>query len=499
MTIKKTMCVAAITALTLQGSVVGYAQADTSNNTLTVAINGDIQNFNPYTDQSVDYFIIRYNVFDSLVRFNTSMRIVPDLATQWHQTSATQWVFKLRNRVKFHDGHVLSPVDVQYSIQTVQNPKSASFFAPYFSNVKSIESRGSNVIINLRRPDPAFLSDLASFPIIERGTFSKLTKTPIGTGPFKFVSWSPGDKTVLTKFNNYWGGSTTNVENVILRPITDASVRMSNLYSGTVDMVDSLDPNQMREVVGRGGYTLLMPKSSNTTVLAEVVQKNNKAFQDPRVMHALIYALDKQTILKNVYQGYGKILWSPFPSDNFGYKQEPRYSFNLEKAKQLLQEAGYSKGLSFTLILPDGFPDLEQIAVIWQSDLQKIGVNMTINKMELNSWVSTYVARSYQITLNIYPEAGNDPSVYCNQILLPLVKKSLLNPSRFETLIARGSTTSNVFERLKIYGTIQDLVSQQVPLIPIQEIPVAAAASQRVTGEQIFPTGAIYLGNVKMQ
>ncbi|WP_226036702.1 ABC transporter substrate-binding protein [Aquibacillus saliphilus] len=466
---------------------------------ITVAINSDIQNFNPYTNQTVDYFIIRYNLFDSLVKFDPTMNIVSNLATDWNKVSDTEYTFTLEENVEFQNGQSFSAADVKYSIEMAQDEDNASFFAPYFADVESVVGDGNNVTIHLSQPNPALLSNLTSFPIIADGTLDELGSNPIGTGPFEFFSWSSGDKIELKKFENYWKGDTTNVDKVVLRPIVDSAVRLSNLISGTIDVVNSLSPNQMAELESEEDISLLQPVSSNQTALVEVVLKNNEAFQDPRVMQALTHALDKEAVKNNVYQGYGKVLWSPFPSNNFGYKEGVEYSFDLDKAKNLLEEAGYGSGLSFSLILPSGVSHLEQIAVMWQSNLNSIDVDMEINTMEVNSWVDQYIERSYEMTLNFYPQAGNDPSTYANQILLPLAQNSMVDPSQMVELIEKGASTADESTREEIYSEIQDLVNETGVIIPIVEMPIAAGVANHVSGLEFDPTSVLYLDKVQVE
>ena len=464
---------------------------DDKPNIVTVAINGDIQNFNPYTNQAVDFFAVRYNVFESLVQFDTEMNIVAGLAKEW-KVEDQQMTFYLHEGITFHDGSPLTVEDVKYSIDMVQDENNASWQAPYFADVQSVEGSGNEVIVKLKNPNPVMLSNFANFPIIKKDSYESLTNTPIGTGPFSFESWSAGDRITLQRYADYWNGQTTNIDTLVIRPISDPAVRLSNLLSGTIDMVTTLQPNQMIQVENRQGFQLLQPSSSNQTSLVEVVINNHEAFQDPRVMKALVHALDKQTIQTNVYHGFGNILWSPFPSGNFGYKEGTPIPYDLDEAKRLLAEAGYADNLTFTMILPTGFSDLEQIAVIWGQSLEQIGVKMDIERMELNSWVAKYVERDYQMSMNIYPQAGNDSSVYANLIISPLIEKSLPDPAPLQSLIEQAATT------IELYGEIQDIIAEQMPIIPIQETPIAAGVSERISGAEIFPTSAIYLGKVQV-
>ena len=474
-------------------------QNSSDNNSVTVAIEGDIQNFNPYTNQTVDYLIIRHNVFEPLIKFDASMELVPNLAIEWTQESDLKYTFTLREDVTFQNGQEFSGEDVKYSIEMIQDKNNASYFAPFFQEITDVEVNGNELTIELANPSPALLNNLASLPIIAEGTMDDLDSNPIGTGPFKFESWSAGDKTVLTRNENYWNGETTNIEELIIRPIDDSAVRYNNLTSGTIDIINSLSPSQMTKLEEEDNYYLLEPSSSNETALVEVVIKNNEAFKNPLVMQALTHALDKEVINENIYQGYGSVLWSPFPSNNFAYKPGKEYPFDLDKARSLLEEAGYSSGLSFTLILPSGMAQLEQIAVMWQANLSEIGVDMEIEVMELNNWVNKYLERSYEMTLNFYPQAGSDPSIYTNMILKPLVEKSLDDPSEMLDLIDRGATTTDEKEREKIYAEIQDMVSENGVIIPILETPIAAGVSNRISDLEIFPTSVLYLGNAKIK
>ncbi|MEW6399780.1 MAG: ABC transporter substrate-binding protein [Bacillota bacterium] len=467
--------------------------------TLTVGIPADIDNFDPHTNQLVAYFTIRYTVFEPLVKYDKDLKVQPCLAEKWSLDGDRTWVFTIRQGVKFHDGHELTPQDVKYTIERVQDKNTGSFLQPYFENVESVAVEGRNVRITLKTPNPAFLNDLVPLAIVYREAAPNLKQQPVGTGPFKFVSWSPNERVVLEKTNDYWQPGLPKIDKLVLRPLPDPKLMVSNLEAGTVDVITEVPMPEIPRLSGNASIQLVRPSSSNKIALFEIAQKNHKAFSDPKVLQALAHALDRDSINKTVFHGMGKVIPGPFPSAVWSAQQSGGYPYDLEKARTLLKEAGWSKGLEFDLITPVGYPELEKMCVMWQASLSEIGVKANVKVQEVPQWLEAYIGRTYHITANFYPQLSADPSTYCNQILLPLVQASMPDNELVVSLMTKGATTVDEAERRATYEELQRVVLERLPVLTVCEIPVAAAAAAKVKGLEINPAGVLWFHGVSVE
>jgi ABC-type dipeptide transport system, periplasmic component len=462
---------------------------------LVYSISSDIDNFNPFTNQMVTFAnTIAFNCYEPLLCIDKDMKYVPLLATSWKKKDDKTYVFKLREGVKFHNGEALTPEDVKFTIEYTQDDKAGSWLKPFFENfaeVKVVDS--STVEIDLKNVSNTILDDLCLLPIIKKGTESELQQKPIGTGPFKFVSWSPNDKIVLEKYADYWDKGKPYLDKVIFKPIPDKKIQLTNLDSGTVNFVEALPVSDYENIKAKSNMQIIQPEKSNSTILFEVGIKNVKPFQNEKVMEAMLYALDKETINKNLFNGLGKAINSLYPTGAKFSKDMGKPVFDLDKAKSLIAEAGYPDGFSFKIDVLNGYPEFEKIAVVYQASLAKIGVKVELNKLEMPQWLDRYVKREYDMTVNWYPMNGTDPATYDNTILVPLISAVLPNETGLLDLIKNASSEGDQDKRKELYSQIQDQIYKLKPAIPIIETPILCAARTEVKGIEINPVGNTYL------
>ena len=275
---------------------------------------------------------------------------------------------------------------------------------------------------------------------------------------------------------------------LILKPIPDKTIQLTNLASGDVNLVEDLPISEIETVKGNADTKTIESKSSNNTVLIEVGRHNKKELSNPKVMEALAYSFDKETINSKVYNDLAKVIWSPYPSGVKFYK-DIKQEFNLEKAKSLLTEAGYPNGFEFDLMIMTGFVEWEKLAVIWQADLTKIGVKLNIKKVEFSEWLDTYLARTYDMIVNQYPMAGSDPAVYNSIILSQLAKFQLSDHPEVIKMMEEARVEKDQTKREQLYAQIQDLVFEIKPVMSVAEIPFIFGATASLEGIVVNPVG----------
>lgn len=465
--------------------------------TLVYSVSTDIDNFDPFTNQTTTFIkTLGYNCYESLFHIGENMEYVMDLAKSYENPDPLTYIFKLREGVKFHNGKTMTAEDVKFSFEYTQNAALASWVATFFTCIKAVEVIDDlTVKITLTVASNTFLDDCTMLKIVNKGTEATLKQNPIGTGAFKFVEWSPNDKITLVKFADYWDAANVKLNNLIIKPIPDKTIQITNLSSGTVNLVEELPVSEVDKVEADKSLQILKSKTSNNTILFEIGRHNVKAFQNNKVMEALGSALDKETINKTVFKGLAKVIWSPYPSGSKFYKDLKGNKFDLDKAKSLLAEAGYADGFEFDLMIATGYTQWEQIAIIYQADLAKIGVTMNIKKVEFSEWLDNYLNRTYDIIVNEYPMAGTDPAVYNNIILSQLEKFQLAGIPDILDLIKEGNSETDQEVRKGIYEKIQNLVVEYKPVMSVVESPLLYAATGTLKGVVINPVGHTFLKN----
>ena len=458
------------------------------SSTLTVAIPGDVNDFDPLTD-GLDVFdnIGRLALYDSLSRLDAQMHTQPDLAASWSSSDGKTWIFHLRPNVKWHDGHAFTAADVQYTMQRLLDPKVGSYIANLGANIQRVVAVDPlTVRFALKQVDASFINTLVYISIVEKGSGSANKAHPIGTGPYTFASWTPNEQIVLKANPSYWAGA-PKISQLILKPIADPNVALLNLRGGSVDLITSITPSMVPQIKAMSNASLVVVNPSTELDYVDFVSKK-PPLNNPKVRQALAMCFDLSAIQKLVYNGLGQ------PSNNWiaptspFYTPVPNFSYNPVAARKLLAQAGYPHGFPFTIEQLQGYPTLNQEAVIWQAGLQKAGVQATLRMNEINAWIDRFGKSNYQATMDTDVQ-GPDP----NRFFLisfeyhasqgDYVNKSVIN------LGVAADSTLNVGKRKMIYAQLQRAALNDLPVLPIYRAPLLGVARQGVTGFSINGKG----------
>jgi peptide/nickel transport system substrate-binding protein len=352
-------------------------------------------------------------VYQPLVTLNSSLQVVPDLAASWSFSSDSKSVtFTLRSGVKFDDGTSLTSADVKASLERVLNPKTAAAAASNIATVASISTPSpQTVVLQLTHPDFSILDGLTTTNLsilpakaIAAGT---IATQPDGTGPFKFVSWSPGTSLTLAKNPDYWGGAPS-IDQVVFRTIPDEQSIASALQAGTVQMGLLTEPQVVKTLTGTN---LQVDKELDLNYRALMLQDKTGPLANTDARLAVQCALDRTTILANAALGEGEVVgpvplgpYAPSPTAGTCGTQ------NVAQAKQYLAAAGMSKGFSFTAITSDALDATSNAqAVTAQSDLAQVGIHMTIDNLGENDYIQRWLKGQFQAA---FAENGANPDPY---------------------------------------------------------------------------------------
>jgi len=456
----------------------------------------DALNLDPWQADDQYSNEIAANVFEGLVRFRkNSTSVEPCLATAWSvQNNGRRWQFTLRRGVEFHDGTPFNAQSVLYSFQSRLEKqqtlyKRLSFLFSFITSIRS--SSPYSVEITLDRPYAPFLvalADSAAF-IVPPSARSSAVFQPIGTGPFRFLSWAKGKSLILTRNPGHWGGAKT-VERIIFKVMPDSNGRLLQIKNGSADMVRIQSGKEFEELSSRGDIAILKNPSIDIHYLGFNTRK--KPFDRKEVRAAFLHIINKENMVKQIFQNLAEPAYSslPLPLQPGGAAQQQN-SFDPEVARTLLKQAGLANGFTCTLYFLDGQEGVQEIADLLAILARKIKV--TIKKIKLPYSELVKVAdRGEHDMLIMGWSTSPDPDFF----LYPLFTFSPGNRNRFyyenpelTRLLDEGKTTLDVQKRNLIYRQAVAILKKDVPWIPLFHLLDYIACSKKVSGLAFSPLG----------
>jgi len=394
------------------GTVVNALQAEITN--LDPGVSGD--------QPSLAAFSL---IYEGLVGLTADLQPIPALATSWTQ-EGTAWTFKLRQGVKFHDGAAFNAAAVKatfdrYFGPPADRPLRANQVTPVVDRVEVVDD--FTVRFVTKDLDAFFLDRLADAAgitgswgfIISPDAIKKfgkdLARNAVGTGPFTFVEWIKDERFVVARNEAYWGDKAY-LDKVILRSVPEPEARIIGLEALDIHIARTLNPEAQERIAKNPA---LAPSIRTTTrALFFGVASLKKPYSDIRVRQALNHAVDKQSIVKNLYNGLAEQINGPIVPGQTGYVALPGFAYDPAKAKQLLADAGYPNGFSATLVGPKGayFKDFELQQAV-QQQLRAVGVNVRLETVEFAKYLEFVRKDPRTSELEMWLDAtGGGPTVH---------------------------------------------------------------------------------------
>ncbi len=449
-------------------------------------------------------------MFEGLVGFNEKMEMQPMLAERWEASpDATTFTFYLRKGVKFHDGTPFNAEAVKYNFDRVTNPdnklKRYSLYRiiaktevvdEYTVKFTTSEPFGA-MLATFAHPAGGIVSPAAAKQGADAPAFGK---KPVGTGPYKFVEWVPGDHLTVEKFADYWNPAQgAKVDRFIIKPVPEAGTRINMLLAGDAHFINTVPYAQVKQLQGNPNVAIAANEAIYTFWVAMNTQK--EPFKDKRVRQALNYAIDKQAIIDSVLAGYGKLADSPLAPRVWGYKSVKTYPYDLQKAKELLAQAGVSN-VKTTLWSSDS-TEAKQVAVALQGQLKEVGFDVEVMAMEAAT-LSAERFKKPEENKSMMNYAGWSPSTGdADWGLRPLLSKESWPPTsfnlafwdnpEFDAQIKAGLQTADPEKRKAAYAKAQEIVMEEAPWIFLWVNTLLGGISTKCDGMVIQPDGIAYL------
>ena len=379
------------------------APALAGDETLTIGLNAEPSAIDPHYHNLGPNNSMSEHYFSTLVSQDEKQRLIPGLAESWKPVDDTTWEFKLRQGVKFHDGSDFTADDVMFTVKRAPNvPNSPSSFALYLKGKEFVKVGDHTVHVKTAAPYPLMAADISNIYIVSSDIGDNVAtadfnsgKAAIGTGPFKFVEWVPGDRLVIERNEAFWGKK-PEWKKVVFKPITSAPARVAALLAGDVDFIDDVPPVDIPQLK-KNDKVALSQGVSNRVIYLHLDQfredspfvkaKGGGAIKNPlldvRVRKAISKAINREAIVERVMEGVAIPAGQLLPEGFFGVspnlKADP---YDPEGAKKLLAEAGYPDGFELTLHGPnDRYINDAKIAEAVAQMLTRIGVKTAVETM----------------------------------------------------------------------------------------------------------------------
>lgn len=430
--------------------------------------------FDPHVTPQHAAIRIESQVYETLVDLDENMKVIPKLAESWEQPDDVTYLFHLRKGVKFHSGREMKAEDVKYSFERILNPdlgalaNSASYCAP-IDKVEAVDDY--TVKITLKHLTAPFLSSLSSIycAVVDKDVAEKegnLQKADGGTGPYTLGEWLPDNSVTVNKFADYWREG-YNFDRIEFYVMSDSAARMSALRTGEVDLIIG-DSAMLKLAEGAKNISVYKVKTRNYTTLC--LNMNKEELKDVRVRQAISLALNRQEIIDLAFNGEADV--SGFIPASMGHwavdvLSHPLYQQNIEKAKELMKEAGYEKG--FSLKCTVGLLDtIRNTGTVVQQQLEKIGIKLEVQNKENAQYIEDWKAHSFDIMV-CQNGAGSDPNRGVAFFFSTKGNANIAEYSnaRVDELCELGAGTTDEAKREEYYHEAINIILDECPNVTI--------------------------------
>jgi ABC-type transport system substrate-binding protein len=465
----------AVAALAGPGALL--AQARKNGGILRIAGNANPSSMDPATGGSGSDHVFLYPVFDTLVEWDyATLAARPGLAKAWVYPDPKTLVLQLREDVRFHDGELLDAEAVKFNLDRNRSDQRSNIRADLVS-VESVEVTGTHeVTLRLKEPDaalPLILSDRAGMMVSPKALQEmgeRHDRNPVGTGPMRFVSWEDGNRIVTKRNEAYWKQDRPLVDGIEFLIITDSSTRLRSVMSGQADVAYQLDGRQQQLIErGRG----LKGVSGSTIYVFQIYLNHSRGpLQNVKVRQAMNFAIDREAFVRATMGGAGEPAFMNLPKSHWAYDAEVAklYSYDPERARKLLAEAGYPQGLDLDM---RGYTD--QASVQRQELLlemfQQVGIRGRFQNGTIAEASAAFFGQEKAGDLLVSAWTGRpDPSLSYSLMYL---EQAYFNagrvtpPEGFVEALGRSRSTDDIDQRRQALSEVQRLVMENALVVPL--------------------------------
>jgi len=483
MKIKKLLLPAVVAAAALSVGMGGAAPA--AAKTLKMAYDADPVSLDPHEQLSGGTLQLSHMVYDPLVRWKKSGGFEARLAEKWETVDETTTRFHLRKGVKFHSGNDFTAKDVVFTINRLKiSPDFKGLFDP-FVGATAIDSHTVDLIT--KKPYGLVMAMATYLFPMDSGFYGNsdqvkkhgdtfASKNVSGTGPFKVMAREQGVRVDFDRFADYWDkGSSGNVSKIILTPIKESPTRVAALLSGDIDFIAPVPPADL-DRVRKNANTELVTMSGGRIITFQMNQNRVEAFKDVRVRQAIVHAINNTGIVKKVMKGFATAAGQQSPKGYAGYNSSLSPRYDVKKAKALLKEAGYGKGLSITMMAPNNrYVNDAKIAEAVAGMLAKVGIKVDLKTMPKAQYWPKFDERAADMMMIGWHSDTEDSANFSEFLTMTPNKETGMgqynggnySSKMVDDLVVKANETTDVAKRNGMLQKVEKILYDDAAFVPL--------------------------------
>ncbi|MGG1679811.1 glutathione ABC transporter substrate-binding protein [Neobacillus sp. NRS-1170] len=489
------------------------AGSKTESKEMVIAVNENFISMDPHNTGDTNSNSVQSAMLEGLLGFDQDGKIIKKLAEDYSVSdNALEYTFKLRQGVKFHDGEAFNAEAVKANYERIMKDDSLRLNSRGFSLITKIDVINDYELkITLKEPYPSMLTRFVSAKILSPKLLKEgnnnIAKKPVGTGPFKFVEWVQGDHLTVERFADYWDKK-DRVQKITYKPVPENGSRTAMLKTGEAHVIYPLPSQNIKEL--ESNKDIKVEKIPSTIARYVSINTMKKPFDDPRVRQAMNYAVDKNAFINVVNGGFGLPLDSIIPSKTLHYVKQEVYEQNIEKAKQLLKEAGLEKGFKAEIWGNTNSDTMKGMQFI-QQQLKAIGIDVEIKSMEEGTLSDEiYGAQKpedtklqmWYVSWSAYPSDTTNatrPLFYGGSFPPNGANTAYYKNEQVDKWIEEVGKTADPAKQAEIYSNIQSTIYKDTPWIFLGVDEILAGKRTNVEGVVIEPGGGIDVTNANLK
>ncbi|MGH0237082.1 ABC transporter substrate-binding protein [Sinorhizobium meliloti] len=481
-----------VASVALSTIAISWATNASAEAVLKVALSSNLNTLDPAKTKIGDEYVVNFLVYSGLTGLGPDGKVVPELAESWSSTDDLKsWTFKLRSGVRFHSGRALEAEDVKATIERIKDKATGSVARANFGIVSGISVVDPLTIkFDLSIPYGGFAELFADrqVRIVPRDKLDTIAAHPDGTGPFKFDSFRPGQDVKLVKNPDYYTSGEPKLDGIELRIMPEAAARVSAVSTGEVDLVWDIPPEGTQQLAADPNVTIDTVATSSWDGL--IMNNALAPFDNVKVRQAMDAVVDRKAMVEFALFGNGTPTLTMIPPGHPFYNTEiPFPAPDVEKAKQLLSEAGFPDGFSTTLYVPSGRPPKERLGVAAREMLATIGIKVDIQTVPWDKFISDIEGKAAFYVDGFYSRPAVDPSIYPWFHSAGSWNSTLWNYKNpeIDALLDKARAAATDEERAKLYKAFQVLAMSNPPSIIPYVVNHANAVRKNVKGFKSSP------------
>ena len=468
-------------------------------NTLVMIIESSPNSLDPRIGIDAQSERIDELLFDALVKRDEHFNLQPSLATSWDIPDTLTYVFHLRSGVRFHNGQLLTSRDVKWTFDSISNGTIRTAKASSYRFVDHIDAPDDyTVIFHLKEPWASLLWNVSggAIGIVPYGSKSEVTTHPIGSGPFRFVSAAQDKDVVIERNPDYWGPQ-AHVQRVLFNVIPDPTTRALELRKGSADVaINALTADTI--VTLRRDSKLQIEQAPGTILGYMAFNTRDPILRDIRVRQAIAYAIDRPLLIRYLWRDQARPASSVLPPSSWAWNGNVhKYSYDPERARHILDEAGYKpiNGVRFHITFKTSTEESPRlIAAAVQQQLREVGIALDIRTYEFATFFADVNKGAFQLYTLRWVGGNNDPDIF--ELLFDSKhtppdgqNRGFYSNPKLDALIAVGRRETDQQKRKEIYAQVQQILAEDLPYINLWYLDNVLVHTARVSNLPLNPAG----------